>query len=80
MNLALQASVSSAPGLGGGRGERGERGEAMAVLPFGLVAGGAGAAVPPAFRVDAPRGGPIFGLSCWPLKSGFGFGRARASP
>ncbi len=43
MNLARQASVSSAPGLGGGRGESGLRGEAMAAaLLCPLVVGGAG--------------------------------------
>jgi len=40
----------------------------MAAALLGLlVVGGAGAAVPPAFRVDAARGGAIFGLSVWLL-------------
>jgi len=42
MNLARQASVSSAPGLGGGRGDSGLRGEAIAALLLLRVAGGAG--------------------------------------
>ena len=62
--MARQASVSSAPGLGGGRGDRGLLGEAMVVLPFWLGRRRRGAA---GFRaaglVDGVRGRD-FGLLC----------------
>ena len=78
MNLALQASVSSAPGLGGGRGERGLRGEAMVVLPCWLGRRRRGdASLPAAGLVDGVRGRE-FGLSLLSFELGSG-SRARAA-